>query len=268
MLSYYKGREVLVTGCSSGIGGAVAQKLHAAGAKVIGVDRKAPPDGISEFIQTDLNDPTSIHETVSKLSSPIWAVFNCAGLSGGAADPVTVLRVNFLGLRELNEGVVPLIPSGGAIVSTASTAGQDYVQHAAEVIGLVRTKDYGQAEAWVKENEDYVRQRGGYPVSKDALVVYTLDRCIDLAAHGVRINVVGPGVTDTPMLEDSFKAHGRDAILNSFKPLGRVATPEEQANILIYLNSDMASYINGQAIWSDGGVVNRKVVVDVLEGGS
>jgi NAD(P)-dependent dehydrogenase (short-subunit alcohol dehydrogenase family) len=266
MLSYYTGREVLVTGCSSGMGAATAQKLHGAGAKVIGVDRKAPPAGVSEFIQTDLNDPGSIHETLSKLSAPIWAVFNCAGLSGSAADPVTVLRVNFLGLRELNEGVLPLIPSGGAIASTASTAGQDYVQHAAEVIGLVRAKDYTEAEAWVKQHEDYVRQRGAYRVSKDAVVVYTLDRCIDLAANGIRINVIGPGATDTPMLRDSPK--GRDAILNSFKPLGRVARPEEQANILIYLNSDMASYVNGQMIWSDGGVVNRKIVAGVLEGRS
>jgi NAD(P)-dependent dehydrogenase (short-subunit alcohol dehydrogenase family) len=264
LLSYYTDRQVLVTGCSSGIGGATARKLQGAGARVIGVDRRPPPGGLAQFIETDLLEPDSIHETVGALNSPIWAVFNCAGLSGGAADPLTVLRVNFLGLRELNEAVVPLIPSGGAIVSTASTAGQDYVEHAAEVIALVRTKDFREAESWVKDNEAYIRERGGYPVSKDALVVYTLDRCIDLAVHGIRINVIGPGVTDTPMLEDSFKAHGRDRILNSFKPLGRVARPEEQADILIYLNSDWASYVNGQAIWSDGGVVNRKIVADIL----
>ena len=75
-------------------------------------------------------------------------------------------------------------------------------------MALVRTKDFREAESWVKDNEAYIRDRGGYPVSKDALVVYTLDRCIDLAARGIRINVIGPGVTDTPMLEDSFKAHG------------------------------------------------------------
>ena len=117
LLSYYKDRQVLVTGCSSGIGGATARNIHGAGARVIGVDRRPPPEGLAQFIETDLNDADSIHETVGALNSPIWAVFNCAGLSGGAADPLTVLRVNFLGLRELNEGVVPLIPSGGAIVS-------------------------------------------------------------------------------------------------------------------------------------------------------
>jgi NAD(P)-dependent dehydrogenase (short-subunit alcohol dehydrogenase family) len=221
---------------------------------------------VSEFFETDMNDPASIHETLGKLSSPIWGVFNLAGVSSGGADPVTVLRVNFLGLRELNEGVVPLIPSGGAIVSTSSGAGRDYVQHAAEVISLVRTKDFSEAEGWIKEHEAYIRERGGYPVSKETLVMYTLDRCIDLAARGIRINVIGPGVTDTPMLEDVVKFHG-DRIFTSFKPLGRMATAEEQADILIYLNSDMASYINGQVIWSDGGVISRQVVAEVLERG-
>ncbi len=266
VLAYYKDREVLVTGCSSGIGSATAQKLQTAGAKVIGVDIKPPSGRLWKFIETDIGDYNSIRDTVSRLESPIWAVFNCAGLSGGAADPVTVLRVNFLGLRELNEGVVPLIPSGGAIVSTASGAGQDYAVNAATNIGLVRTKSFPEGEAWVTEHESYVRERGGYPVSKESLVLYTLDRCIDLAASGIRINVIGPGVTDTPMLQDSAKIYGMDYLMNLFKPLGRVATAEEQANILIYLNSDSASYVNGQPVWSDGGVISRRIVANVLEG--
>jgi NAD(P)-dependent dehydrogenase (short-subunit alcohol dehydrogenase family) len=266
VLAYYQDREVLVTGCSSGIGGATAQKLQAAGAKVIGVDIKPPPEPLAEFIETDLGNYDSIRAAVARLAAPIWGVFNCAGLSGGGGDPVTVLRINFLGLRELNEAVVPLIPNGGAIVSVASGAGQDYAVNAANNIGLVRTKTFQEAEAWVAEHESYVRERGGYPVSKESLVLYTLDRCIDLAASGVRINVIGPGVTDTPMLQDSAKIYGMEHLMNMFKPLGRVATAEEQANILIYLNSDSASYINGQPIWSDGGVISRRIVADVLEG--
>ena len=263
VLSYYQGRRVLITGCSSGIGEALTQKLAGAGAEIVGVDRKQPTVEISRFLPTDLADAASIHQTVAQLEGPIWGIFNCAGLSGGAADRVTVLRVNFLGLRELLEGAIAHVPEGGAVVSTTSAAGQDYAINARRVIGLVRSKDFHEAESWIRENEGYINERGGYPLSKDALVLYTIDRCFDLGRRGIRINVVGPGVTDTPMLADSAKLYG-DAILNATpEPLGRKATAEEQANILIYLNSDWASYINGQPIWSDGGAISRKVLTDL-----
>jgi NAD(P)-dependent dehydrogenase (short-subunit alcohol dehydrogenase family) len=266
MLSYYRDREVLVTGCSSGMGAATAKILHGAGAKVIGVDFREPTDGVGDFHHVDLSDPSSIARVVAQLRAPIWAVFNCAGISGAVADALQVVRVNFVGLRELNEAVIALVPPGGAIASIASSAGQDYAANAEKVIGLVRADGFRGAQSWLTDNEAYVQARGGYPVSKEAVVLYTLDRCIDLAASGIRANVVGPGVTDTPFLLDSAKQFGGMEFFDNMKMvLGRWATPEDQAHILIYLNSARASYINGQVIWSDGGTVSRRIVAGVLE---
>ena len=263
---YYKDREVLVTGCSSGMGAAASQMLRAAGAKVIGVDFRQPSEDLFEFYQTDLSNLESISATLARLREPIWAAFNCAGISGAIADALQVARVNFVGLRELNEGVIPLVPRGGAIASIASTAGQDYAANAGNVISLVRSDGFRGAESWLVDNEPYVRERGGYTVSKEAVVLYTLDRCIDLAARGIRINVIGPGVTDTPFLLDSAKQFGgMEYFERMAMTLGRWAAPEEQASILLYLNSDMASYVNGQPIWSDGGAASRRTVAGVLD---
>jgi NAD(P)-dependent dehydrogenase (short-subunit alcohol dehydrogenase family) len=256
VLSYYKDRPVVVTGCSSGIGGATAQKLFAGGAHVIGVDRKPPTDGVHEFFAADLGDLDSITETAAKISAPIWGLFNCAGLSGGASDPQHVLRVNFIGLRAFLEALLDTMPAGSAIVSTASAAGRAYRENTAEVISLARTKGFDDAKAWAESHDAYVKERGGYPVSKEALILYTIGTCVELGGRGIRINVIGPGVTDTPMLADSAKAHGADFIDKVPKAHGRVSTAEEQANLLIYLNSDWASYVNGQTIWSDGGNIS------------
>jgi NAD(P)-dependent dehydrogenase (short-subunit alcohol dehydrogenase family) len=266
MLAYYQDRAVLVTGCSSGMGAAVARILHGAGAKVIGVDFREPTGGVDDFHQVDLSNPESIRTVVATLQGPIWAVFNCAGISGAVADALQVARVNFVGLRELNEAIIALVPEGGAIASVASAAGQDYAANAEKIIGLVRAPGFLGATSWLTDNEAYVQARGGYTVSKEAVVLYTLDRCIELAANGIRINVIGPGVTDTPFLLDSAKQFGGMEFFDNMKMvLGRWATPEDQAHILIYLNSDLAGYINGQVIWSDGGAISRRIVAGALE---
>jgi NAD(P)-dependent dehydrogenase (short-subunit alcohol dehydrogenase family) len=74
-----------------------------------------------------------------------------------------------------------------------------------------------------------------------------------LGAKGIRINCTAPGVTDTPILDQLRTAYGPE-FLDSFQtPLGRPAEPDEQASVLVFLNSRAASYITGQVIWVDGG---------------
>ncbi len=81
-----------------------------------------------------------------------------------------------------------------------------------------------------------------------------------LGAKGIRINCTAPGVTDTPILDQLRSAYGQE-FLDSFKtPLGRVAGPDEQASVLVFLNSAAARYITGQVIWVDGGSVAERVI--------
>lgn len=260
VLEHYRGSTVLVTGAASGIGAAVAGSLAAAGAHVIGIDRNRPGPDVSRSVLADLGDPESLAAAVEQLPEEISAVFLCAGLSGGAAAPQRVVEVNFLGLRELVERVEPRISSGGAIVSTTSAAARAYRENKEDVMGLVRSAGFAAGRAWCDDHSAYLERRGGYPISKEALVLYTMTRCWSLAERGIRINTVGPGVTDTPMLEDSVKAHGRARLDALLAPIGRRATAEEQARILLFLNSGWASFVNGQTIWSDGGRISAEEV--------
>jgi NAD(P)-dependent dehydrogenase (short-subunit alcohol dehydrogenase family) len=250
----------VVTGAASGIGAAVADLLAEAGAEVVGVDRNPPGPAVHRGVLADLGDPESLAAAVEQLPDEVRAVFLCAGLSDGAAAPQRVVEVNFLGLRDLVEHLAPRIPTGGAIVSTTSAAGRAYRENRDDVLGLVRTVGFAAGQAWCVEHADYLGRRGGYRVSKEALVLDTMSRCWALAERGIRINTVGPGVTDTPMLADSAKAHGPDRLDALLAPIGRRATAVEQARILLFLNSDWASFVNGQTIWSDGGRISTQEI--------
>ncbi|MGV9867160.1 coniferyl-alcohol dehydrogenase [Rhodococcus koreensis] len=262
VVSSYADRTVLVTGCSSGIGAAVATRLAGAGANVIGVDLQPPGNdvGFKQFIRTDLGDLTSIDAAVEALPEELGAMFHCAGISAAAAIPETVLRVNFIGLRELLERTEDRILKGGAIALTSSRAGRRYEQNWTSVINLVRSVGFTEAVRWAEEHADYVSERGGYHLSKEAIILYALDRCFSLGERGVRINVVAPGPTCTPLLKQAVKLKGEGLLTEVPQPLGYISSAEEQANILIFLNSDFASYVNGQTIWSDGGGVNADIL--------
>ena len=244
----YDGKRVVVTGCASGMGEATARAAGELGAEVIGIDiheASVPP---KTFIQTDMADPASIDAAVERIGEPVHALFNCAGLSGGAAPAIPVMRVNFIGTRYLTEALIPRMQSGSAIASVSSLGGQGYEQNMPAIREFLEITDWQQAEAWCEEHPEQFTA-GGYGFSKQCLIVYSMLRSVDLAARGIRINTIGPGVTDTPMLVDSRKLVDLDAMP---KPLGRMATPTEQANVLLFLNGDAASYVSGVNIWTDG----------------
>jgi NAD(P)-dependent dehydrogenase (short-subunit alcohol dehydrogenase family) len=158
------------------------------------------------------------------------------------------MKVNFIGARRLTEGLLPRMTSGAAIASIASLGGMGYEQNVEAVRDFLAQDGWDAAVKWCEAHPEQFKV-SGYPFSKQSLIIWSMDRSYDLAKRGIRINTIGPGVTETPMLEDSRKLHNIDAME---KPLGRAATAEEQANILLFLNCDAASYLSGVNIWTDG----------------
>jgi NAD(P)-dependent dehydrogenase (short-subunit alcohol dehydrogenase family) len=87
-----------------------------------------------------------------------------------------------------------------------------------------------------------------------------------LGGRGIRINCTGPGVTETPILDQLRGAYGQGFLDDIPKPLGRVSEPEEQAAVLVFLNSQAASYISGQVLWVDGGNLGVATARELEEG--
>jgi NAD(P)-dependent dehydrogenase (short-subunit alcohol dehydrogenase family) len=106
---------------------------------------------------------------------------------------------------------------------------------------------------------------GGYRLAKEAIILYSMKNAGLLGSRGIRINCSGPGVTETPILDQLRTAYGQDYLDDIPKPLGRVSDPAEQAAVLLFLNSRAAGYITGQVLWVDGGNIAGRIAA-TLEG--
>lgn len=261
----YDGRRVVVTGCASGIGEQVARQLSELGAEVIGLDLRPPALELKEFHEVDLADPASIDRAVASLGSEIDSLFNIAGVSSGIGDPLLVVTINFLGLRHITEGVLEKMPPRSSIVSVSSLAAAGYREHLQEVAGLLNTQTMLEGIDWCHRHPDQLAD-GGYRLSKEAVILYTMSNTAALGAKGIRINCTGPGVTETPILDQLRATRGQQYLDNIPKPLGRVSDPAEQAAALVFLNSQAASYISGQVLWVDAGNTGAAIARQLEEG--
>lgn len=261
----YDGKRVVVSGCASGIGEHVARQLIDLGAEVVGVDVRRPALQLKEFHELDLSDPASIDQAATTIGGQVDALFNVAGVSSGIGDPLRVVTINFLGTRQFTEALIPAMPPGSAIANVSSLAASAYRENAVVTAGLVETVTMAEGIEWCRRNPEPVADGGGYRLSKEAIILYGMANVATLGAKGIRINCTAPGVTDTPILDQLRAAYGQE-FLDSFQtPLGRAADPDEQASVLVFLNSHAARYITGQVIWVDGGSVAERVFGDVSD---
>jgi NAD(P)-dependent dehydrogenase (short-subunit alcohol dehydrogenase family) len=262
----YDGRRAVVTGCASGIGEHVVRLLTELGADVVGLDRRRPAFPINEFHEIDLADSDSIDSAVASVGGRVDTLFNIAGVSSGIGNPPLVVTINFLGLRHVTEALLPRMGAGSTIVSVSSLAAAAYREHLRSVAPLLNTVTMGEGIEWCHRHADELD--GGYQLSKEAVILYTMQSATPLGSRGIRINCTGPGVTETPILDQLRTAYGQAFLDDILKPLGRVADPAEQASVLVFLNSPAASYISGQVLWVDGGNVGAAIARELRERGA
>jgi NAD(P)-dependent dehydrogenase (short-subunit alcohol dehydrogenase family) len=257
MSQQFKGKVVLITGGSSGIGRATAVAFAREGASVVISARRKEESvetvrlakgagGSAEFIQADMAvtaDIIRMIDEVVKRHGRLDIAFNNAGIEGTAAgtpnheypDDVwaQVIGINLTGvfLCMKHEIAQMVKQGGGAIVNMASVA------------GLVGTH-VGVA----------------YGASKFGVVGLTKCAALEYAAQNIRINAVCPAVIQTAMAERLVVNMGKgdpaigQAIL-AMHPVGRFGTPEEVADAVLWLSSDRASFVTGHALPVDGGFV-------------
>jgi NAD(P)-dependent dehydrogenase (short-subunit alcohol dehydrogenase family) len=246
----FAGKRVVVTGCASGIGEQAALILIERGAEVVGLDRNEIAAPVAERHEVDLADSDSIAAVAASIGEPVDALVNVAGVSGTIAAEL-VVGINFVGTRELTAALLPRMKEGAAIANTSSTAASRYLERRELIAGLLALPDRDAAMAWCREHREEVGT--GYAISKDALVWWTLGSAVELAGQGIRINCVAPGITMTPIIEDTIRSRGEDYLKGIPMPLGRMAEPREQAEVLVFLAGPAAGYVSGQVIWPDGG---------------
>lgn len=234
------GRKALVTGAAGGIGRAIVGRLHAAGAVVAAADRDTGALGCAAHLDGDLTDaaycdalPGCARDALGGLD----IVVNNAGIirrgeitQASDDDYAMSMAVNVEAPFRICRAAIPIMAEGGgAIVNTSSCWG-------------------------VRPGPDHPV----YCMSKAA--VASLTQCLghDHAHQGIRINAVCPNEVDTPMLRSGFAARGLDpdtaiAELDRSVPLGRIAQPEDIADVVVFLASDEARYICGALIEVNGG---------------
>jgi NAD(P)-dependent dehydrogenase (short-subunit alcohol dehydrogenase family) len=246
-----KGKRALITGAASGIGEATALLFAREGAAVSVVDldveggrsvvsRIQAEGGRAIFVRADVTRAgdckSAVEDTVSTLGG-LDILFNNAGIVRRATvlelsegDWDQVMAVNVKSAFLLCKYAIPVMAQagGGVIVNAASGWG---------LVGGPRA--------------------ASYCASKGAIVQLTKAMAIDHGPQNIRVNCVCPGDTDTPLLRreaeqlgeptDRFLAQAAD------RPLGRIGTPEDIAQAVLYLASDAASYVTGTALVVDGG---------------
>lgn len=230
------GRRAIVTGHRGGIGAAIHDTLARDGVEVIGLD-------LPDF---DLSDTDSLEARLAELIAargPIDILVNNAGvtvlgsvLETSLPEVERIFRVNFLAAYALMRAVIPgmVAKQRGAIINIASDQA---------LIGKQVSAAYG--------------------ASKAAIAQLSRSAALDWARHGIRVNCIAPGSTDTAMLAavigdlaatypDRFPVSSTDAY-KSGVPLGRFAAPSEIAAAVAFLASDAASFITGVILPVDGG---------------
>ena len=237
------GKKAVVTGGSSGIGKAIAETLDEKGAEVFILDLNENQSHKKAGIQTIITDITQwsqINSSLTFIPNTVDILINNAGIGfvgnieqTEEADFDRLYQVNVKGVFNCVKAILPRMKKkGGVIINMASI-----VSHVA------------------------VKERLGYTMTKGAVFAMTNAIAKDYLSYGIRCNSVSPARVHTPFVDDYLEKNylGKEKEmfdnLSQTQPIGRMAKPQEVADLVLYLCSDEASFITGTDFPIDGGFI-------------
>lgn len=246
MTHEFDDKTALITGAGSGIGAEIARRLGAGGTRVVvaDLDKDAAEKiaseieqkgGVAIAVQQDVADPEAARrsvETAIERFGGLDVAVNNAGISGAIAQTADynlldwdkVIAVNLSGVFYGLKYQIPALlrSNGGSIVNIAS------------ILGSV-----GSANS------------SAYVAAKHGVVGLTKTAALEYASNGIRVNAIGPGYIDTPLL-NALDREVYDGLVN-LHPIGRLGKPEDVAELALFLLSDRASFVTGSYHLVDGG---------------
>ena len=242
-------RRAVVTGAASGMGAEVSRRLQAAGASIARLDVAAFPAMAgtgptpadyrgdlrdAEFVASSIEDFAARHDGVDLLvnaAGVLWFDRDRSLLDVDLAVWREVLDINLNSMMHTSRYVVPAMRrrGGGAMVHISSTQ-------------CLRGDD---------------RPQDAYQAAKAAIIALSKSLAIQLAADGIRSNVLVPGPTETPLQARWDRNPEQKQAVARTIPLGRLGTVDDMANAVLFLLSEQASFITGTELLVDGGLLAR-----------
>jgi NAD(P)-dependent dehydrogenase (short-subunit alcohol dehydrogenase family) len=246
---HFDGRVVVVTGAARGLGAEIVRAFARAGARVAALDRDAdalaraaaesPEAAAALRLAVDVTDHDAVDRALDRVVEALGAlhvlVANAGiGIRGPAldvppADFERVVDVNLNGLFFCDRLAARRMQAGGAIVNLAS------------VMGL----------------SGGIFPNAAYQASKGAVVNLTRALALEWASRGLRVNAVAPNYVDTPLTEAIFSDPAKLAQVLAHTPMGRLPSPDDVAQAVLFLASDAAASITGHVLAVDGGYLAR-----------